>query len=559
MNLAPLANVVAYLDRNPARLAGMKQALDGRFDAVWSPREGCVMATRALPRSVPDGQELRAAGLAFAEGRDSLDAPPARGLSLESLPGNVGFVRAEPDGLLVVRSGAGTVPWYAWHDGERAIVATMFTELVRLLPVAPEFDPLVCGMWATGNPTFPGGRTFLQGVMAVAPGDAAEVGPGRPASVRSWWNPWPDELPWPTRSARAEHVQRFREAVLAVLDRELADEPVNLLTLSGGVDSATLAYLVGRHLGRPLAALSFVPPVDAPEAELEASYLDPIGHDLGIAPHTRFPLSAADRLAMAARTPQVAFPVFHPALQVLPTIARDHRVEVLVGGEFADEVCGGWFALPDWLDAVSLPRLVTQLRILPRGRPDLVAWARRRRPGRVRPGPWRTALPEWVRPEIDAEFQAWRTSHQIQLRTSSAPHRHQRAVLNWLNGSVAMNWEVCSALKVRRAFPFLSPEVLTVISACHPAELLGPGDKRLERQAFSEVVPQRQLQRPDKGGWGVDEDSVPAVPTTVPASMASVFRSDLESATSLQAISVEVMSRFADQVADSHRGRTRTI
>ncbi len=163
MKLAPLANVVAFMDRDPGRLARMKQALDGRFDLVWSPVEGTLMATKALPRSVPDGDELRQAGLAFAEGRDSVAARPVSDLSLDSLPGNVGLVRADSDKLVVVRSGAGTVPWYAWRDHERALVTTTFTELVRLLPVTPELDPLVCALWAEFQGVFPDGRSFLRG------------------------------------------------------------------------------------------------------------------------------------------------------------------------------------------------------------------------------------------------------------------------------------------------------------------------------------------------------------------------------------------------------------
>ncbi len=554
MNLAPLANVVAYLDRNPAGLARVKEALNGRFDVVWSPGERCVMATRALPRSVPDGEDLRAAGVAFAEGRDAVPGEHLTTLALKSLPGNAGFVRAEGDHLVVVRSGPGTVPWYAWGDAERALVTTSFSELVRLLPVTPELDPLVCGMWAGSNSTFPDGRTFLRGVVAIHSGHTAEITPGRPVRPRSWWSPWPEELPWPTRDQRAENVHRFGEAVLTALDREIADQSVNLLTLSGGVDSSVLAYLVGRRLDRPLAALSFVPPVGAAEAQREASYLDPIVAELGIAPHVRQPLGAADFLALVAGTPPVAFPVLHPALQALPSVVREHSFDILVGGEFADEICGGWFALPDWLDNVSLPRLASQLGSLPRSRSDLVAWARRRIPHRAASGPWPTSLPNWVQPEIDEEYQVWRTAQNTELRASPAPHRYQRAVLSWLDGALAMNWEVCSSLQVRRAFPFLTAELLTVISACHPAELLGPGPKRLERQAFAGVVPERYLHRPDKGGWGGADIVMPAPP--VPACLGSVFRGELGPVTSLQATTMQILSRFTVELAAARAGVT---
>ncbi len=552
MNLAPLADVVAYLDSNPSRLVGVKQALKGRFDTVWSPIQGCVMATRALPHSVPDDEDLRVAGVAFAEGRDTVARRSVAGLELELLPGNVGFVRAERDKLVVVRSGPGVVPWYVWQDPERALVSTSFTQLVRLLPVPPELDPLVCAAWGSFIATFPDGRSFVRGVTVIPAGHAADVRPGQTVRSRVWWNPWPEELPWPSRATRADHVERFREAVLTGLAREVAEEPVNLLTLSGGVDSSVLAHLVSRHLGRPLAAVSFLNPGEGPGARLDASYLDPLVAELSIAPHLRYPVGTADWLALAAGAPPVAFPVIHPALQVLGELVGEWGVEVLVGGEFADEICGGSFALADWLDAVSLPRLVSQLTALPRGRRDVRAWAGRRRSGRQHcPGPWPAALEDWARPEVDAEYQAWRADQLRALRASSAPHRYQRAVLTWLEGALAMNWEVCSSLRVRRAFPFLSAEVLQVVAGCHPVELLGPGVKRLERQAFAGLVPERYLHRPDKGGrWDGDGDDLLVDAPITPESLSPMMRDDVAPMTPSHAAGVAALGRLAERVAD---------
>ncbi len=503
------------------------------------------MATKALPRSVPDGDELRQAGLAFAEGRETVTGRSPTDLALSSLPGNVGFVQAEQDRLVVVRSGPGIVPWYVWQDGERVLVTTTFTEMVRMLPVAPALDPFVCGLWAGLHAAFPDGRSFLRGVTAIPPGHTAEVRPGRPVRCHLWWDPWPEELPWPTGAGRADRVERFRHAVITALHREVSPEPVNLLTLSGGVDSSALAYLVRRHLGHPLAALSFVPPPEASGAQLESSYLDPLIADLGITPHLRHPLDTAQRIVLAAGTPPVAFPVLHPALHLLPRLAAEWGVEVLVGGEFADEICGGWFALPDWLDAVSLPRLITQLRALPKGKSDVKAWARRRRPGRLAPGLWPASLPELVRPEVDQEYQAWRADQLKAYRASVAPHRFQRALLSWEHPAVAMNWEVCSFLGVRRSFPFLSAEVLEVVAACHPVELLGPGQKRLERQAFARLVPDRYLFRPDSGRWISHDDDVMIDPPAVPASLSTAVRESLGPMAPIHVAGLIMTSRFA--------------
>jgi hypothetical protein len=67
------------------------------------------------------------------------------------------------------------------------------------------------------------------------------------------------------------------------------------------------------------------------------------------------------------------------------------------------------------------------------------------------------------------------------------------------DGWVAMNWEGTTPLGVRRSLPFCNREVLELAFRCHPADLLGPGPKRLLRVALSGDVPPRNLFRPDKG------------------------------------------------------------
>jgi hypothetical protein len=62
-----------------------------------------------------------------------------------------------------------------------------------------------------------------------------------------------------------------------------------------------------------------------------------------------------------------------------------------------------------------------------------------------------------------------------------------------------MNWEACSTLGIRRSFPFFNREVLELAYECHPAELYGPGTKKLLRAALHNDVPSRNLYRQDKG------------------------------------------------------------
>lgn len=68
-----------------------------------------------------------------------------------------------------------------------------------------------------------------------------------------------------------------------------------------------------------------------------------------------------------------------------------------------------------------------------------------------------------------------------------------------MGGFVPMNWEACSALGIRRSFPFFTREVFELAFSCHPTELYYPGPKKLLRSALRGYVPERNLFRPDKG------------------------------------------------------------
>ena len=163
---------------------------------MWRPAPGWIVAVAPLPGGEPDGDIAYRHQLAFAEeagvlpGRSGKD--PAVRFSeiseladsnpdrLASLPGDFGFIRFRTGGgATVVRSCGGLVPFYLKQSGHRFVIATRLGDFVRYLPDEPRLDPLVNAM------------TLL----------------------------------------------------IEKLTRDLDPEDGNLLTLSGGVDSSSLAAL----------------------------------------------------------------------------------------------------------------------------------------------------------------------------------------------------------------------------------------------------------------------------------------------------------------------------
>ena len=112
-----------------------------------------------------------------------------------------------------------------------------------------------------------------------------------------------------------------------------------------------------------------------------------------------------------------------------------------------------------------------------------------------------TDLPEWAPPEVKAEYRDWVRRHRAALARDHRPLR-ELAARAAADAWVAMYWEGASPLGVRPLLPFFNREVLELAFQCHPRELLGPGPKRLLREALRDDVPARNLLRPEgeRGG-----------------------------------------------------------
>jgi asparagine synthetase B (glutamine-hydrolysing) len=457
--------------------------------------------------------------LAFAQGRDILTARSGKNAHdlfreiaeladhnpsrLVSLPGDFGFIRFRPEGAAtVVRSCGGLVPFYLWQSAQRTAISTCLGDFVRYLPDEPRLDPLVNAVWASGHGFFPDGRTFLAGVSILDRGCFALVEQGREVEIGRYWNPRPKSLARPTPTRAREHAERLRSILIDKLVRDLDPEEGNLLTLSGGVDSASLGALASGVVGRKVWTLSFLP---VPEElfEHEMSYIRPLASRYGFERNWSIRMHAETKTELLHAAPRIVFHVVHPALCALPSIKREAQVRVLFGGEFADEVCGSHATIPDWASHTSLLRLIAGLGKLPSGPRDVLRWGKHRllsatgQPALTLP----ENLPDFFHPEIRDEYHSWLERRRREVAHDNGPLRYLTLRAE-ADGFVAMNWEAASALGVRRSFPFFNREMLELAFECHPAERVGPGTKKLLRTALLGDVPQKNLMRPDKGGWG---------------------------------------------------------
>jgi asparagine synthetase B (glutamine-hydrolysing) len=540
LRLRPLANLFAVADSDQGVLARLEERLaaSGEFDLVWRPAPGWVAASASLADSAADSEPVISRGFAFMEGRDRLEQSgdddwldqlgelcerfPQR---LGELPGDFTFMRFRPDGsALAVRSAGGRVPLYLQRrDGGGLAVGTLLNYFPRLLPGGLRPDPLVNASWARAlTSTFIDGRTFVEGISILPRGSHTELAPARPPRTGIYWDPRPPigEAPQPS----PEHARELRRILVETLDRELDSQGSNLLLFSGGVDSSALAALIGGTLGRPLSSWSMLPGSE-PGYSVELSYIDPLVDQFGIHPTHKRQLTEETHRRWINHAPGLPFQILHPALCDLPNVCAGQEVRVVVSGMFADEVCGERKRMHDWAMHTSLRSLASGMP-LPFGRRDYLRWGRRRlQQAAGRPRIDFMDLDEWVPPEVEAEYRDWVATKRRAVARDRRPLGELAARAD-ADAWVAMYWEAASPLGVRPLLPFFNREVLELAFRCHPRDLLGPGKKRLLRDALHADVPARSLMREDRGEWTGHRTARWVLDGALPPAASPVVRAD---------------------------------
>ena len=198
---------------------------------------------------------------------------------------------------------------------------------------------------------------------------------------------------------------------------------------------------------------------------------------------------------------------------------------MVISGMFADEVCGERKRLHDWAMHTSARSLAAGAP-LPFGRRDYLRWARRRvQTALGRPRIDFMDLDEWVSPSVKAEFQDWVATQKRALARDRRPLGELAARAD-ADAWVAMYWEGSSPLGARPLLPFFNRETLELAFRCHPRDLLGPGKKRLLRDALRADVPARNLNREDRGEWTGHSDARWVLKGGLPPGAARIVRPD---------------------------------
>ncbi len=243
--------------------------------------------------------------------------------------------------LFLARDRMGIRPlFYAVHNGTfyfaSEIKSIFNADLAIPRQIAPPVLREIFTFWSPA-----GEATIFTGIKQLLPGHFMEVTTSAVHEPQSYWSlPFcPDE---PGLRSEQEYAEELRELLIdAVRLRLRADVPVGAY-LSGGLDSSAITSLVKHYTDNPLKTFSvtFADKVydEAKEQQEMVDYLQTDHHQVSC--------SYSD---IAATFPEVIWHTETPILRTAPTplfllskLVRQNNYKVVLTGEGADEVLGGY-------------------------------------------------------------------------------------------------------------------------------------------------------------------------------------------------------------------------
>jgi len=262
--------------------------------------------------------------------------------------------------LTLARDRAGEKPLF-WT--ERAGELRFASEIQALLvyPDQPRLLDREAAELYTALGYVPAPRTMFAGVQKVPPGHVLKADQSG-ITIEPFWDP----ALVAARPSRLESREQLRDVLLAAVERELmSDVPVGVFT-SGGLDSSLLAAAAARVMAGERIhtyAVRFVEP-----GYDESPHAEAVTHRIRTVHHVVTADDAALERALRVVTDVLAEPIGDPALlptYLLAEAAREH-VKVVLSGEGADELFGGYPTYPGHWAAALYQQLPAPLRRLAR-------------------------------------------------------------------------------------------------------------------------------------------------------------------------------------------------
>lgn len=424
--------------------------------------------------------------------------------------------------LVLCRDRLGVRPLFWTRTADRVLFASEVKAIFADPQVPRSFDHE--GLLETmtfWSPVAP--RTVFAGIEQVPPGHLA-VFTGPTPEIRPYWQPEFPEQGEETSQDLQVNVAEVRERIVeAVRLRFLrSDVPVGGY-LSGGIDSAITAAVIGRYTDAPLTTFSLrFADDDFDEGPFQAEMVRHLGTE-----HHEIMVHAGD---IGSVFPEVVRHAETPLLRAAPApmlllsgLVREHGYKVVVTGEGADEVFAGYdlfrearlrqFIARDPSSAVRARALELLYPWMARSPGSAPAFAREFFGRNLDPAdPALSHRPRW---DSTSALLGMTIDHQdLQVDVASALVGHMPGAsvawdplsrAQWLEMVTLLPGYILSsqgdrvlmASSVEGRFPFLDREVLDLagrLPARH--KLMGLEEKHILKRAFADLLPPGVLNRP---------------------------------------------------------------
>ncbi|ADL56548.1 N-acetylglutaminylglutamine amidotransferase [Gallionella capsiferriformans] len=248
--------------------------------------------------------------------------------------------------LFLARDRLGIKPLYHTLDGDRMRFASTPQALLAGGGIDTRLDPVALHQHFTLHGVVPAPRTLLQGIKKLPPAHTLKISAAGELTQRCYW-----QLD-ATRPAEALSEEDWLTATRLVLRRAVerhrlaADVPVGVL-LSGGLDSSLLVGLLAEHV-QQLNTFSIGFESVAGELADEFEYSDRVAQEF----NTRHHKYAVPNEEVLKRLPEAIAQMSEPMASYDVTAFYllgekvSQEVKVVLAGQGADEVFGGYFWYP---------------------------------------------------------------------------------------------------------------------------------------------------------------------------------------------------------------------
>ncbi|MDR0234582.1 MAG: N-acetylglutaminylglutamine amidotransferase [Zoogloeaceae bacterium] len=299
-------------------------------------------------------QELAGMGYRFFSGSDSeviLKAYHAWGRDcLARLDGMFAFaIRDENrDSLFLARDRFGIKPLYYTLDAKRIRFASSLPALRAGGGVSDEIDPAALQFQFTLHGSVPAPRTIFRDIRKLPAAHSLEIGKdGNARETRYWQLAASRPSPEPQEAATLADIRAALDAAITS-HRLAADVPVGVL-LSGGLDSSLIVALLAEQGVRDIPTFSIGFADQPEESGNEFHYSDLVARHFSTR-HRRYRMNDDEMLqALPEAIAAMSEPMFSQDNVAFWLLAREVRkeVKVVLSGQGADEVFGGYYWYPD--------------------------------------------------------------------------------------------------------------------------------------------------------------------------------------------------------------------